>query len=256
MYRIGQLAEKSGVTIRTLHYYDELNLLKPSKITEAGYRYYTHQDVMRLQQISALKKLGFTLSQIKSLLTEQMDLAEEEQWKISLQMQTRAIRKQQKTLASLEKLLTTTLHTIELEGKVNWDAIFTLIRGTTNHQQWKKEYFELHFTQKEQQILNNLPSLDNDCQEITAWITLLKEIRQHTHESPYSEIAQKLANKLMNMALDFFQGDEELLEKYWAIIHSPPEHISLYTLDKDLASFIEKITDIWYENRGKNETIE
>jgi DNA-binding transcriptional MerR regulator len=61
MYRIGQLSKETNITIRTLRYYDELGLLKPSEITAAGYRYYSKADVMKLQHITALKQLGFTL---------------------------------------------------------------------------------------------------------------------------------------------------------------------------------------------------
>jgi hypothetical protein len=49
--KVGDLAKQTGVSVRTLHYYDEIGLLSPSHRTEAGYRLYDEQDIIRLQQI-------------------------------------------------------------------------------------------------------------------------------------------------------------------------------------------------------------
>jgi DNA-binding transcriptional MerR regulator len=68
MYRVSDFAEKAGVTVRTLHHYDRLGLLKPSGHTEAGYRLYGERDFARLQQIVTLKFIGLPLRQIKDLL--------------------------------------------------------------------------------------------------------------------------------------------------------------------------------------------
>jgi DNA-binding transcriptional MerR regulator len=57
-----------SVSIRTLRYYDKVGLLSPSQYTEAGYRLYTDADLLRLQQILALKFLGFSLEEIKHCL--------------------------------------------------------------------------------------------------------------------------------------------------------------------------------------------
>src|SRR5689334_9405469 len=77
MYKVSQFAEKSGITVRALHYYDRLGLLKPSGRTESGYRLYTDRDHARLQQIETLKFIGLPLRQIKDLLDgNELDLGE------------------------------------------------------------------------------------------------------------------------------------------------------------------------------------
>src|SRR5437763_16264543 len=68
VYRVGQFAALTGVSIRTLHHYDRLGLLVPASRSEAGYRFYTAQDVLRLQQIVTLRYLGFSLSAIGEIL--------------------------------------------------------------------------------------------------------------------------------------------------------------------------------------------
>ncbi len=66
--KISKLAKLSGVTIRTLHYYDEIGLLKPSNVTEAGYRLYSIEDLEKLQQILFFRELDFPLNEIKEIM--------------------------------------------------------------------------------------------------------------------------------------------------------------------------------------------
>ncbi len=67
MYLIKKVSEISGVSVRTLHYYDNIGLL-PAKKNENGYRYYSEDDISFLQMILFYKYLGFSLKQIKELL--------------------------------------------------------------------------------------------------------------------------------------------------------------------------------------------
>ncbi len=66
--KVGELAKRTGLTIRTLHHYDEIGLLRPSLHTESGHRLYTANDVVRLQQIVSLRQLGFSLEDIRTCL--------------------------------------------------------------------------------------------------------------------------------------------------------------------------------------------
>lgn len=66
--KIGELAQQTGLSIRTLHYYDEIGLLCPSQRTEAGHRLYTDEDISCLQQILSLRQLGFALKEIRDCL--------------------------------------------------------------------------------------------------------------------------------------------------------------------------------------------
>jgi len=66
--KIGELAKQTGISIRTLHYYDEIGLLSPSHRTESGHRLYIERDIIRLQQIMSLRQLGFSLQEIRECL--------------------------------------------------------------------------------------------------------------------------------------------------------------------------------------------
>ena len=69
-YQVTELSRLAGVSVRTLHHYDEIGLLEPSGRTEAGYRLYCDEDVLRLQQILIRRELGIRLADIKRSLDD------------------------------------------------------------------------------------------------------------------------------------------------------------------------------------------
>lgn len=69
-WKVGELARATGLTVRALHYYDEIGLLTPSGRTPAGHRSYDSADVARLYRISLLRRLGFPLGQIAPVLDD------------------------------------------------------------------------------------------------------------------------------------------------------------------------------------------
>lgn len=70
MLKVGELARRSGLTVRTLHHYDSIGLLKPSGRSDAGYRLYNRDDVARLHQVQALRRFGMALADIGHFLAQ------------------------------------------------------------------------------------------------------------------------------------------------------------------------------------------
>lgn len=68
-YTVRKLADIASISVRTLHYYDEMGLLKPRSRSANGYRYYGEEEVERLQQIMFFRELGFSLNEIKQILS-------------------------------------------------------------------------------------------------------------------------------------------------------------------------------------------
>ena len=68
MKTVKEVSELTGISIRTLRYYDEINLLKPAKLTEAGYRLYDEKSLKELRQIMFFRELEVPLSEIKAIL--------------------------------------------------------------------------------------------------------------------------------------------------------------------------------------------
>ncbi len=69
-YTVKQLADLAGVTRRTLHYYDQIDLLKPTEVGENGYRRYVKEDMLTLQQILFYREIGLSLADIHDLLNQ------------------------------------------------------------------------------------------------------------------------------------------------------------------------------------------
>jgi DNA-binding transcriptional MerR regulator len=109
VYKIGQLAELARVSVRTLHHYDDIGLVKPSARSEAGYRLYTQSDLERLQQVLFFRELGFALEQIARIVTDpafdrRTALIEQRALLLEQAKKTEAlVRLVDRTLASIEK---------------------------------------------------------------------------------------------------------------------------------------------------------
>ncbi|MGY1746251.1 MerR family transcriptional regulator [Blastococcus sp. SYSU D00695] len=75
LVQIGQVAERTGLSLRTIRFYEESGLVVPTARSEGGFRLYSDDDVARLRVITRMKPLGFTLEEMRELLTLLADLA-------------------------------------------------------------------------------------------------------------------------------------------------------------------------------------
>src|SRR5262245_54816370 len=120
--KVGELARQTGLTIRTLHHYDEIGLLNPSLHTEAGHRLYTAADVARLQQVLSLRQLGFSLDEVRACLNRP-DFSPLEVIRLHVARLREQIELQQRLCERLEAL-TAYFHTA---GEVSADAFLQAI---------------------------------------------------------------------------------------------------------------------------------
>ncbi|WP_343096004.1 MerR family transcriptional regulator, partial [Clostridioides difficile] len=71
MRTVKQVSDLTGISVRALHYYDEIGLLKPNKITDAGYRLYDDESIKTLQQILFFKEIDIPLREVKEIMSSQ-----------------------------------------------------------------------------------------------------------------------------------------------------------------------------------------
>ncbi len=140
-YSIGQFSKKTGTTIRTLHYYDEIALLTP-EVTGSGRRIYNDTHLITLQKIITLKFLGYSLNQIKQFLDdESWDLHE------SLSLQREMMLQKRKQLDHIIKALDHALHIVDGEEKIDpaiFVAIINGIQEEEEHKKWLNKLFPEH----------------------------------------------------------------------------------------------------------------
>ncbi len=134
---VKQLASLASVTVRTLHYYDEIGLLKPDSIAANGYRQYGEQAVLRLQQILFYRELDFPLETIHELLTRpEFDVVR------ALQSHRASLQERSKRLETLINTIDKTIEHLEGKRDMNKEDYF---EGWTEE---KQPEFEKEIRQK------------------------------------------------------------------------------------------------------------
>ncbi|ANU21554.1 hypothetical protein BBI15_15885 [Planococcus plakortidis] len=245
MYSIGKVAKEFNLTVRTLRYYDEIDLLTPSRIADSGYRYYSKEDILVLQRVIALKKLGFQLEQVKSILNEN-------DWEDIFEEQLIIIAKEKAHLDYLEKMLRLTQQLSFIEQDINWTNLFHYIGQTEEDQVKQMAYLKEFFSEKEREVFNN-PLFHMGEKESMEIVYLLRIAREQKYENPSSMKSQTLARKLVLFLDEAFNGDKELIEKYWRLQKEAPEKGGLILVEENVIEYIDKIIDFYEANEFKNE---
>ncbi|WP_040984022.1 MerR family transcriptional regulator [Oceanobacillus jeddahense] len=243
MYSIGEVAKEMNITVRTLRYYDEINLLKPSYTAESGYRFYSNENIITLQRIIALKELGFPLNEIKTIL-------DQKNWENVFEEQLALIAKEKERLRDLEKTMRMSYHLSQIEQELSWRNIFQFVRQTEEERYNNHLFLEQYFDERELNILKN-PGLDLGERESKELVALLKTAKEQKNEEPESPESQDLANKLVYFLENTFYGDSALIEKYWLLQKQPPKEGNLFMLDDDVIQYIESIMDHYEAKWGE-----
>ncbi|MGI8780274.1 MAG: MerR family transcriptional regulator [Solirubrobacteraceae bacterium] len=130
-WQIGDVAEATGLTVRTLHHYDEIGLLVPSSRSDAGYRLYNDGDVRRLYRILALRGMGFPLEEIGSTLVR-----EGEDPRPAVRRHLERIDEQLRLAAQLRTRLTHILDVLDHADEPSDDLFIEAIEVMTRMEQY------------------------------------------------------------------------------------------------------------------------
>jgi DNA-binding transcriptional MerR regulator len=239
VYRIQEFATLAGVTVRALHHYDRLGLLKPSGRSGGGYRLYRDSDLARLEQIVVLKFLGLPLKQIGRLLKREVPLAD-------------TLRRQQRVLAGKRRQLDLAIQAIgaaersvEAGRDPDWDLFKTIVREIEmqNSTDWSKKYYSEDAKAKieERKALWN-PDLQAQVTE--QWTALITDVTAALGEDPAGPKAQALAARWRTLVEGFTGGDPEVqkgLNEMWADKENwPAENRERFHVDPRVQEFITR----------------
>lgn len=136
-YSSGEFARLAHISVRTVRYYDKLNILKPSYVTDSGARFYTEDDLVRLQQILLLKYLGFSLDDIRTLTVEDSDY---HMLRHSLELQLKLVRDKIEQMQMVEQAIEETTNAIASNLNVDWSQMLHLIHLTNMESSLKIQY--------------------------------------------------------------------------------------------------------------------
>ena len=136
-YSSGEFAKMAHISVRTVRYYDKLNILNPSFVSESGARFYTEDDLVRLQQILLLKYLGFSLDDIRTLTVEDSDY---HMLRHSLELQLKLVRDKIEQMQMVEQAIEDTTKAIASNKNVDWSQMLRLIHLTNMENSLKIQY--------------------------------------------------------------------------------------------------------------------
>lgn len=136
-YSSGEFANKAHVTKKTIRYYDEHNILKPSFVSDSGARFYSDEDFARLQQILFLKYLGFSLADIKEMTVRNSD---KHFFSESLHMQLGLIEEKIEQMELIKTALIDAAKAVEQEKNVDWSKMMQLVNVNEMEHKLKVQY--------------------------------------------------------------------------------------------------------------------
>ena len=200
---VHEVAELTGITARTLHYYDEIGLLKPTKVTEAGYRMYDDKALSRLQNILLFRELEFPLKEIKAILNspnfdpseaiaQQIKLLELQYKHIGeLITFTREIQKKGVTVMNFDVFDRSEIEKYEEEVKAKWG-------NTKAYQEYKQK---------------NIASTEDSYSRIAnELMTIFSELGELKHLAPNAEKVQEKISALQKFITDhYYECTNEIL---------------------------------------------
>ena len=136
-YSSGEFANKAHITKKTIRYYDEHNILKPSFINENGARFYTDKDFARLQQILFLKYLGFSLDDIREMTMRNSDLSFLSE---SLHMQLGLMEERLEQMQLMKQALIEASEAVDQGAEVDWSQMLQVVNLNEMEQKLKSQY--------------------------------------------------------------------------------------------------------------------
>jgi DNA-binding transcriptional MerR regulator len=208
--KVGELARRTGVTVRALHHYDEIGLLKPSLRTESGHRLYDADDIARLQKIISLRELGFSLEETQSCL-DRPGFSPLEVIGLHVTHLQKQIRMEQELCRRLESLAA---H-LRTAGTVSADEFLQTIKVMTMmdkyYTQEQREYLKKRADEMGPERLRQGPQ---------DWAELISLVRTEMEKgtNPASPQVQVLAKRWMDLVNQFTGGDPGIgqsLQRLW-----------------------------------------
>jgi len=228
LLKVGELARHSGLTIRTLHHYDEIGLLKPSARSDGGYRLYDGADVARLHGIQALRRLGLTLAEIGDLLSRDgasLPAIIDRQ----LQSLDREITQASELRARLT-LVQAAMASGSAPGMDDW-------LGTLSLMSTYGKYFD---TEELRVILGNLKRLASE------WPPLVAQIReQMAQDAPPDAVAvQRLAREWMDLSIRWMDGDMDRLMRWGRMYRQESITRGRHGIDLEVMDYIGRAIEL------------
>lgn len=207
-YRVKEFADLANVTVRALHHYDRIGLLRPRRRARNGYRVYAERDLLRLQQTVTLKFMGFRLEEIRRILSRPRFAVSR-----ALAVQAEAVERETQRLARAARALRETAAALDAGGRIDWTRIIKIMEelrmSEQNKQEWTKKFFtEADMKEFEAIGKNYSPEAMKAYED--KWTALIAEVKANLGQDPESPVARELARRWDALFAEAYGGHPEL----------------------------------------------
>lgn len=217
-YSIGKFSELSGISIRTLHYYEEAGLLRPDR-QKNGHRIYGTGDLITLQKIIGLKSLGFSLERIRKFIhqsEQELGLAE------TLQLQQKALQTSRAELDKSLEILGRLLTIVQDEGELEHEMLFLLLRNMLREEK-QRSWAAEHLSEETATALFGL-SQDAAAELDREMLAFAEAVKQLSTGKPDTLEAEEMLNFYLQRILGFL--DEKALVNIAQVPEEQHEHLN------------------------------
>jgi len=203
-YSIGEFSKRTGTSIRTLQYYDEIGLLKPEKNISSGHRVYKDKDILALQKIVSLKVLGYSLEEIRVMLNvKSLNISLKE----TLQNQRVAFEEKKKQLEVSIKAIERTMVCLKEDEEVDSNILMSLINSIQKENE-QRLWLEGYVSKEVVDGLYNKPEEEGIALD-KEFVRLAKEVKRLFGRQIEDSEVQKLVDEHMKATLKYV-GEETM----------------------------------------------
>jgi DNA-binding transcriptional MerR regulator len=206
--KVKEVANLVGISVRTLHHYDDIGLLTPEETTESGYRIYSNENLETLQQILFFKELGFPLKKIKEIINSP-SFDRQEALLLHRKMLLEKRRRLDQMIATVDKTIQHSKGEIEMSNKEKFEG-FDFSHNP--YEQEARERWGDESVENAKSKVGNLSKGEQDAMSsaMNAIYTKLAALRNASPKSDEAQAAIKewyaFLNKIGNYSLDAFKG--------------------------------------------------
>lgn len=231
-WKVGDIAARTGLTVRTLHHYEEIGLLRPSRRSDAGHRLYSDGDIARLQRIVSLRQLGFGLEAIRDCLSRPdfspLELIERHRTHLQEQMTL-----QQKLIDRLDGLAAHLRQGEEVSGAEFLETIEVMIM-------FEKYYTpeQLEKLKKQGEVVGEDAIRDAEA----AWQQLFADTRVEMDKGtdPKDPVVAPLAARMRALIEAFTGGDQGIERSLGNMYQSEPGAAARFGIDTEACVFLQR----------------
>ncbi len=232
-YKVGELAKRTGLTVRTLHHYDTIGLLRPGARSPAGHRMYGPDDIARLQKISSLRQLGLSLAEIGGVLdSDASSMAE------VLARQVEFLRDRITSEERLVQKLEAILKHINASEDPSAEHLLETIALTAT---FEKYYSTEQLSQLEHRAAEVGDKRMQETQDEWSALHRAMDDARTRGKEPHSDEVRTLARKAKELIGEFTGGDAGIAKSLGTMVRTEGAAMyKLWGISEELAAFYQE----------------